>query len=834
MTLTSHQFLTVDGVFRIASDLQAVSLSNAGLSAGSAQTRRWLIGGENLNAFVGLNGPYRLDTDHDGNLQEEVINPTAAGFELTGLNIGLALYQEQPTPESAVLDPVATRTSSRNWVSIHATAAHAEEFGLPFVQAQARNMAVDINAGSDGSVVDYASAVLAVPMGVNPTGGPSQTIDFKGKSGTLIRASGDFALSVDQFFSISGTMGFEKSTRELTLADGTQVRADTLSFGGKNLYAFAGVGGPYWVDTNGDGIYTSADARPATTGNGGAIGLALENTNFGLLLSTALPHQKGAEGLSWSSLSASASSISVVGVSDLTLKVSNLAVDLNLVQGASADTANAKVIDFASATGPVGIVTGTGTQQWLAMKGSDGVLARASASGELRVGDFLELSGSVGLERRAQDLVLADGTRVAANMLSIAGTDLSGFVGIGPYRVDLNHDGLIAANEINPDAVGLGVRDVDFGLALFSSYNSGKQGYSHDADARWTSLTASVGAVDALVGLPSDIQFQVRDLGVDINLVSGIASHLQNSKVIDFGTREVGGQIQNRSLDLLAGPGRTLSLTHDGSRGQLVRASGGLTLDVAGFFYASGTMSIEKSARDLVLANGSVVSQASVLTIGGTHLNAFAGIHGPYRTDTNGDGRIDFNDEVSADAVGLSLSEAEFGLALFSKAGDARQWVSLQASALEVALVGVPGITASASNLSVSINQVYGTSPGTDANRQVVDFSGARAFQVYTGYNKTTTLNMQGSLGNLVRASGDFELSVADFVTARGSLGFEKSRGTVTLANGQTHTVDRLMVGGKGINVFAGSLVQPSGAALASCEAPMMPAAPTTFSTTTV
>ncbi|NBS66996.1 MAG: hypothetical protein EBT33_22145, partial [Betaproteobacteria bacterium] len=67
MTVTTVDFLTVDGRFDLKNADAQLTLSDGT----SVQTRRWLIGGSNLQAFAGLNGPYRLDTDRDGDLADE-------------------------------------------------------------------------------------------------------------------------------------------------------------------------------------------------------------------------------------------------------------------------------------------------------------------------------------------------------------------------------------------------------------------------------------------------------------------------------------------------------------------------------------------------------------------------------------------------------------------------------------------------------------------------------------------------------------------------------------------------------------------------------------------
>jgi len=139
--------------------------------------------------------------------------------------------------------------------------------------------------GSDGSVVDY-STPLSIATGGKLADGVTaevKTLDYKGAQGTLVRASGYLEIEVDGFFSVAGNLGFEKSIRSVTLADGTELEVDTLSFGGEGLRAFAGVNGPYWRDLDDNGTFTEAEANPDS------VGLAMGGVNFALVLADAAP-----------------------------------------------------------------------------------------------------------------------------------------------------------------------------------------------------------------------------------------------------------------------------------------------------------------------------------------------------------------------------------------------------------------------------------------------------------------------------------------------------------------------------------------------------------------
>jgi hypothetical protein len=613
---------------------------------------------------VGLNGPYRLDTNHDGSLLDETPNTSAAGFELTGLDLGLALFQDS--------NKVANQ-AARSWLSLAATAAQATQVGLPLVDIRAEDLKLDINVGSDGSVVDHSTAMQVATGGKLADGTTDEfmTLDFKGSQGTLVRASGYLEVEVDGFFSVAGNLGFEKSTRAVTLADGTELDVDTLSFGGQNLRAFAGVNGPYWQDTDGNGVFSEAEANPES------VGMAMREVSFALVLADAAAGAEAGQGLQWTALKAQAGSVAFVGVPDVSLAARDLAVDINLVSGVDAKfDADAKVIDFTAGDEDFKVVTGTNKTLTLDMAGETGQLVRASGTMDMRIGDFFQFSGSMGLERRAQDVNLADGTTVQTEMLSVGGTGLTGFVGLGPYGSDTNGNGKFDTNEVNPDAKGLGVRDVEFGLAIFN----GKAAY---ADTQWLAMTGSVGGVDLMLGLPDDLKLQVYDLGLDLNRVLPSADAASTAQVIDFAG--------DRAISVTTGTGQALQLTHDGARGELMRASGGMQLSLAGFVHAGGTLAIEKSSQSVVLADGKSV-QTDMLTVGGTDLQMFVGVGGPYRSDTNGDGVVNTDDDINDSAIGLSAVGGEFALGLFYEKSltNSRNWIALQASLDEVAMVGVP------------------------------------------------------------------------------------------------------------------------------------------------
>src|SRR5256712_11712097 len=139
-------------------------------------------------------------------------------------------------------------------------------------------------------------------------------------------------------------------------------------------------------------------------------------------------------------------------------------------------------------------------------------------------------------------------------------------------------------------------------------------------------------------------------------------------------------------------------------------------LAVAGFAFVDGNFAFEQGpARSFHLSDGSD-QMLDLVTVGASDVQLFGGVNGPYYTDLNGDGVIgtgfdaNGNGTIDADetaetnpaALGLSMRNVEFGLALMSPATvsptDRRSWLALTASVGEARIVGIEGITIAVSN----------------------------------------------------------------------------------------------------------------------------------------
>ena len=202
------------------------------------------------------------------------------------------------------------------------------------------------------------------------------------------------------------------------------------------------------------------------------------------------------------------------------------------------------------------------------------------------------------------------------------------------------------------------------------------------------------------------------------------------------------------------------------------------SLDVSDFFHVAGTFTVQCSTRSVVLSDGTT-ADTDLWRIGGSGLDAFAGLNGP---------------ADSEDALGLSLKDVEFALAILGEQAGSRSWTSLTAEVGGASFVGLDDVTVSGSNVSVSIN--------TGSDTTVVDYSGS-PLSVNTG-DGALSIGYSGAAGELVSAAGDVELGIGDFFCVDGSLGFQKSNETVTLVGGDRVDVDLLTVGAAGLDAFAG------------------------------
>jgi len=696
-----------------------------------------LIGGSGLDAFIGAGG---------------------VGLELGDVNVGLALLGEQLTDAQVTTGKVA-----RKWTTIQAEVGSAALVGVDGLTVGVETLSVSVNRQAlDTSVVDYslkAGSTTERKTDLTILTGPASdmALTIDGGRGQFVEASGHLTLDVFGFVQVNGEFAIEKaSTPEtLTLSDATTVNAEVLRIGASNLSAFAGMNG----------------------GTADAIGLDLSGVEFGLALMTEVP-AAGVTTLprSWTSVQATAESAAFVGVDGLTARGENIAVTVN-----RAGTLTDLVVDYSLKTEggterktSMTVRTGISDSLTFDMDGSDGRLLRASADLKLDLFGFFQVSGGFAIEKRSESFMLNDGvvsevpadakaaTEINAELLTIGGSGIDAFAGM---------------NGGTADAIGLNLSKVDFGLALITEV------VADDAPAgttarSFTTLKANAGEI-SFVGVKG-LTASATELSVEIN--RGIAGTAGNADlVVDY---------SGRQLDVLAGPDATVTLDSDGTLGELTRAIGTLDINLFNFVSLNGNFTVESSSKEVHLAGADAatageVVQTDMLAIGGSNVSAFVGLNGG-----------------SADAMGLQLTTATFGLALLSSKGDpTRSWTSLQANADELSFVGLEGLTASADNITISINQA-----GNDGDK-VIDYAGANSTSLAIQTSQTTTLSLglEGSEGETIKAAGNLDIDLFGFFSVKGGLALEQRSQEVMLSDGSViKAAELITIGGHDLNAFAG------------------------------
>src|SRR5262249_34201433 len=138
-----------------------------------------------------------------------------------------------------------------------------------------------------------------------------------------------FELVLSSFIQIFGGFGISASfNQEVTLASlvpgvpGVKTKVDELTFGASHVFAFAGIG-PYFVDSNGDGVIDTDD-----TPSDSAVGVQITNLTFAL----GLFEDKQAAGTTYIALKANADSAGLVGIPVITATLKGIAIDANLAE----------------------------------------------------------------------------------------------------------------------------------------------------------------------------------------------------------------------------------------------------------------------------------------------------------------------------------------------------------------------------------------------------------------------------------------------------------------------------------------------------------------------
>ena len=585
----------------------------------------------------------------------------AQGFTATNVNLSLAI----------ITDSVGNDT----WYAATGTAETIEVAGFEGFSVSVSSLSVSVSTASSGRVVDFNPGLMDFAS--------TPDITYEGADGELLQVSGTVDIGLFGFVYLSGDFAFEKSTKLLRVAEeAADTSFQVLTIGASNVSAFVGVNGP-------------AD-------HAGALGLSLSEVDFALALGSETPPATPPLGTApidthtFTALKASVGSASFIGVDNLTIALTDFTLAVNQgggvydpdgTQGATVAVANTEVVDFK--TTPLPVAVSASEDITLDFDGADGALLKASGTVDIGLFGFVYLSGDFAFEKSTKLLRVAEeAADTSFQVLTIGASNVSAFVGVnGPA----DHAG----------ALGLSLSEVDFALALGSETPPATPplGTAPIDTHTFTALKASVGSasfigVDNLTIALTDFTLAVNQGGgvYDPDGTQGATVAVANTEVVDFKTTP---------LPVAVSASEDITLDFDGADGALLKASGTVDIGLFGFVYLSGDFAFEKSTKLLRVAEEAADTSFQVLTIGASNVSAFVGVNGP---------------ADHAGALGLSLSEVDFALALGSETPpatpplgtapiDTHTFTALKASVGSASFIGVDNLTIALTDFTLAVNQ---------------------------------------------------------------------------------------------------------------------------------
>jgi hypothetical protein len=159
---------------------------------------------------------------------------------------------------------------------------------------------------------------------------------------------------------------------------------------------------------------------------------------------------------------------------------------------------------------------------------------------------------------------------------------------------------------------------------------------------------------------------------------------------------------------------------------------------------------------------------AEALIVAGKNVQAFAGLNGPYKTDSNNDGVYETNDK----AIGFTIADLDFALALVSPSLGGGltlplNFFGLSATAAYAGLVGTdPYLTLNAQNIIFQFNGAIASGiplPSVYADFSVIN--GGKGLDIPIGSN-ATAMNMSFN-SNFLRVGITGELGIFDLFTIK-------------------------------------------------------------------
>ncbi|HKN54729.1 MAG TPA: isopeptide-forming domain-containing fimbrial protein, partial [Amycolatopsis sp.] len=754
VTIAIQKFAFITGSFTLDfSAFEGKGPTNIALDNGDTGPATVITFGlSNAYAFFGTRGPYWV-MNQDGSVTQ-VANNNAMGLAVTNVSFALALVDPTAGSSLGSVDHVQSAFGLKASGSVALV-------GISGFNASIQNATI---------VVDQSTPTLGHPSapGINFKGGDyapngltigSTTLDM---TGTDLSASGQVTLSIGNFFYLSGAVTFRKQPlANIQLSNGSTIAAATaMTISASGVEAFAGINGP--------------------GSNPQALGLKLTNVNFGLFLLS--PDSATSTG-SYYALKASVGGVQLVGISGVTLSITNLELDVNGSSGVAAGT----VVDFTKgpfATTPISFTFGAPPNTSTVTLDFTSALLRASGMVTLGFGPV-----SVTADVFVQVATRADQTTTIAVILKSFSFTLGPISKTFGPRTDKKPVGAIfitgqgTAAEFNLQNVSFNVGtnvqftapELDF--AINTSGQAVNETFQLDATTSWT------------LQLPGGPYFRLEADNTTLVLAIGTASltitgsYLIQQQTVNGATETVIAASKlnatgttNSCAASSCGSASAVTFTiTNGNAAMILRSggmaaafSGGIAVNIAGFVQAGATqaeldinnttanvnetvvvggspilVNIAAGAYSLTLTNVSVkigsfltltgnfhsgsANESGATFYGAAHVEAFLGA-GPYR---NADGT------VNPKAIGVLITDASLAIVKFGSADGSPVAIHGTGTA---ALVGLPGLTLSGTvtvdvnDTGQAVNDSYTFTDGTSVS---ITFATGTHVEGVTGTNLT-------------------------------------------------------------------------------------------------
>ena len=657
----SRDVWLVDGVSPVSVSVRTLSVTNA-------------------SVFVGTDGPYR---NLDGS-----VNPNALGFELSGVDFTVV--------EMSAAD-------GRQWTAVRAIATSAGLVGIEGFTLSASSLLVELNTGN------AAAGETVVNFGDSRTSLPAEADEFSSYTGKILQVSGNAVLDINGFVQVSGGFAFTKESAvnvKLTGQTGLTL-LNLTTFGFSHVNVFIGAG-PYFVDSNGDGLKNEVSAD--------AAGVLLKDANLAVAL-----FKPATGAASYYAISASAESIELPGLFEgdsSTFSGHGYRIEVNSSNAAAAG----KVVDFSTtyATDSGSLLVPTGPGENVSFGYASKLERVAIDQLTLSIDDYVYVSGGFSFTRQqGQTVTLSDkaGTKRVVDSYALAAGNVDLFVGDGPYFVE--------GAAPDPDAVGLVLENVNFGVILMRPTAA-----AHKA-TKYIALKATADYA-GLVGI--DV-FKLSASGIDVeyNTVSG-APNPDTAPVVDFSKMPGGSYVFD------TGNGE-LEINYKGRVLRVVIEDAELQID--SYVFIRGSLAFEKGAAMTVEMSSGAPKSVTSINVGAEDLTMFFGADGPYWTDLDGDGEISWAFDVGkGDALSRTLTHID----------------GVASGSLDVEIDGVvTSVTIGTASAILPENAVV--SLGED---QIVTVGGVRYGDFINGDPSTVNLIDPGESGELNPDAVGFAITNAD------------------------------------------------------------------------